>query len=1058
MAIAPFVAENYVATPGAGDLLTSANEATGQDRRQAASTTAGRRGGRRVRPRATHSLAPSTTSTGWPTAGAGSACGRAPAPTRAGPPEWTAAQYCEELERVRSRFTQMTGQPMAPIFRAPGGKTSPALLAAAQPAGSRACPGARPASSATSCRASATERPAVVACRATCAVATSCSPPGHLVAARDPTWASADLEPLIVGLKARRPVLSNAARLRPQYGGALQALKPDDRRRALFRGGLQPAGSRVRAVPAGAVRSVWATCSRMASRRPAGCSRAWCRSPCCCSRRAAGRLAPGQTVTGCAAVRVDVLYLIHRLGFSELGLFVLVQPLWDHCCPATLACWATADATRLDAIVAAVVARVTGTVWFRSRSTSSCSISSTTRCTGPHGWRWWWTLHALHHGQRQMTMWATTATTCSTMPCAPASIRGTRHRRQNQAGSWRSSWQHSWSSLARQPASAVRAHSEPHRRRPAQSPAAPGAGPNLPPMPSKPPGHQLSPCSLGMGHRVRDGSVSVGRQAHRGATNGRHAAARDGRGFWVNNGWCSSASPPTRRRRAPDRSPNTLRQPSDRLSSRGYRTHEPLSLNGNRWLSPGCRTLGICRPAWADDIEWPCRRSWPGGHELCRVQRDHGDRDRHAADGGAGQRPGRASQVLSDQMATTLDQAISNVAGARSSSTGWSENSICVASSRRPTFATAIASGDPSRLGGRAYLSNVDPSRVLGAWDRPARAAQARRRDQSRDRGPQAAPSYGFEQAWVRGTTRSRPSTPPARWTLPGACSTCRPVVRHRRLLGRQRLQPAPSSSRPRCGGTDPSTQLNLATFCATGRRSTSRPSCRFDTTTRQFQWATAAPTRRRTGSTRTRCSPGSEWLYRLNADWQIKAEGRLQPGRLLDPAESSTAWGPMSLVGDTWVIGLNSAQLDGTRDRRNLRRPDGPLRHRAARAPCSGRRLQPADGLLQQSLTRAPTARSSTCPVQLVRAVAGRPAAGSGHLLRQRHDHDVVRRLPAGPGLAARRRRGARRRALPEGARDGPSPRGSTSAAPACRRRTRASTTRPGRRASACSGDRANG
>jgi peptidoglycan/xylan/chitin deacetylase (PgdA/CDA1 family) len=43
----------------------------------------------------------------------------------------TAAAYCEELQRPARRFQAMTGQPMAPLFRAPAGRTSPALLAMA---------------------------------------------------------------------------------------------------------------------------------------------------------------------------------------------------------------------------------------------------------------------------------------------------------------------------------------------------------------------------------------------------------------------------------------------------------------------------------------------------------------------------------------------------------------------------------------------------------------------------------------------------------------------------------------------------------------------------------------------------------------------------------------------------------------------------------------------------------------------------------------------------------------------------------------------------------------
>ena len=49
--------------------------------------------------------------------------------------EMTAAQYAESLQRVAARFKAMTGQTLGPIFRAPAGKTSPALLAVAKTAG-----------------------------------------------------------------------------------------------------------------------------------------------------------------------------------------------------------------------------------------------------------------------------------------------------------------------------------------------------------------------------------------------------------------------------------------------------------------------------------------------------------------------------------------------------------------------------------------------------------------------------------------------------------------------------------------------------------------------------------------------------------------------------------------------------------------------------------------------------------------------------------------------------------------------------------------------------------
>ena len=49
--------------------------------------------------------------------------------------EITAEQYAESLQHVARRFKEMTGQTLGPIFRAPAGKTSPALLQVARSAG-----------------------------------------------------------------------------------------------------------------------------------------------------------------------------------------------------------------------------------------------------------------------------------------------------------------------------------------------------------------------------------------------------------------------------------------------------------------------------------------------------------------------------------------------------------------------------------------------------------------------------------------------------------------------------------------------------------------------------------------------------------------------------------------------------------------------------------------------------------------------------------------------------------------------------------------------------------
>jgi peptidoglycan/xylan/chitin deacetylase (PgdA/CDA1 family) len=48
---------------------------------------------------------------------------------------WSAAQYCEQIINASRRLEQLTGRKPLPLFRAPGGKTSPKLLAAAKACG-----------------------------------------------------------------------------------------------------------------------------------------------------------------------------------------------------------------------------------------------------------------------------------------------------------------------------------------------------------------------------------------------------------------------------------------------------------------------------------------------------------------------------------------------------------------------------------------------------------------------------------------------------------------------------------------------------------------------------------------------------------------------------------------------------------------------------------------------------------------------------------------------------------------------------------------------------------
>jgi peptidoglycan-N-acetylmuramic acid deacetylase len=122
--------------------------------------------------------------------------------------DWSAARYCAELARPAERFQAMTGRPLTPpgerpLFRAPGGKTSPALLAAAAACGwshvpwsaagflGDELPSEKVSNDALLRRALRDVRPGDILL-------------AHLgIWSRRDAWAPAVLEPLIAGLKAR---------------------------------------------------------------------------------------------------------------------------------------------------------------------------------------------------------------------------------------------------------------------------------------------------------------------------------------------------------------------------------------------------------------------------------------------------------------------------------------------------------------------------------------------------------------------------------------------------------------------------------------------------------------------------------------------------------------------------------------------------------------------------------------------------------------------------------------------------------------------------------------
>jgi peptidoglycan/xylan/chitin deacetylase (PgdA/CDA1 family) len=130
--------------------------------------------------------------------------------------DWGADQYCQEITRARDRLQAITGKAPLPLFRAPGGKTSPALLSAARACGF-AHVGWAPAGFLGDELSSQTHPNAQLLQTALANIRPGDILMAHLgIWSRQDPWAPAVLEPLIVGLKQKGFCFATL-REHPQY-------------------------------------------------------------------------------------------------------------------------------------------------------------------------------------------------------------------------------------------------------------------------------------------------------------------------------------------------------------------------------------------------------------------------------------------------------------------------------------------------------------------------------------------------------------------------------------------------------------------------------------------------------------------------------------------------------------------------------------------------------------------------------------------------------------------------------------------------------------------------
>lgn len=114
------------------------------------------------------------------------------------------------------------------------------------------------------------------------------------------------------------------------------------------------------------------------------------------------RWRPVEPMTDVRAIRTDIVYtLVHRLGLFRLALFFSVEPLFDEM--FSMLRVAGLSTVHIDQLMGAGTAHqfVSFVIYLVIFDFIDYWIHR-----GQHGLRWWWSLHALHHSQRQMTMWS----------------------------------------------------------------------------------------------------------------------------------------------------------------------------------------------------------------------------------------------------------------------------------------------------------------------------------------------------------------------------------------------------------------------------------------------------------------------------------------------------------------------------------------------------------------------------------------------------------------------------------------------------------------------------
>jgi iron complex outermembrane receptor protein len=273
-------------------------------------------------------------------------------------------------------------------------------------------------------------------------------------------------------------------------------------------------------------------------------------------------------------------------------------------------------------------------------------------------------------------------------------------------------------------------------------------------------------------------------------------------------------------------------------------------------------------------------------------------------------------QILQDQKATTLDQALANISGVRSSNTGWEENIYLRGFSTSTYFRDGFRIDDPSGLGGLLSLSNIDsievlkgPGAILYGRVEPGGVVNLITKQ------PQATPYNSIEQSigswnhFITSTDNTGPlnqdKTLLYRFNLSyDKTDSWIDNVTDKRYFIAPTLQWLP----------DARTQVTLeASYLHDNSTLYQQSVVPYDTTNHQFLWGNRSSYPAPYYFDPNTTFIGLNWSHQFNDDWAIKQIISHNKTDFSTPLNLSTAYGPLSQVGNTWTIGLGSAQLGGS-------------------------------------------------------------------------------------------------------------------------------------------------